>query len=171
MRHLSPNGLNRAVAHALRRSTSLTIDSLVFGALATLGLLTSTDALAEATEPPAFTVEIRNITETSGALYVQVLSGEAAYKNSNPAAAQLILPAKEGSLVFSFDSLPAGEYAVRVMQDHDGDGQLKTNMVGMPQEPWGVSNDAKGRFGPPQWEQVKIAFPEQAGQTHVITLR
>ncbi|MEM1434800.1 MAG: DUF2141 domain-containing protein [Pseudomonadota bacterium] len=171
MRHLIPSSLIRAMSRGLRHGSSLPVDSLIFGALAALGLLASIGALAEEAGNPTFSVEIRNIEDPDAALYIQILAGEEAYKASTPAAAQLILPARAGSARFSLNSLPAGEYGVRVMQDLDGDGELATNMVGMPKEPWGVSNDARGRFGPPTWEQVRIVHPGEAEQIHVITLR
>ena len=53
--------------------------------------------------------------------------------------------------------------------DVDGDGELKTNMVGMPKEPWGISNNAAGRFGPPKWEDARFTLPATSPQA--ITLR
>ena len=30
------------------------------------------------------------------------------------------------------------------------------NMVGMPTEPWGFSNNAVGNFGPPGWSDISF---------------
>ena len=34
--------------------------------------------------------------------------------------------------------------------------QARKFFVGMPTEAWGFSNNAVGRFGPPDWEQVSF---------------
>ncbi len=59
----------------------------------------------------------------------------------------------------SFKNVKPGAYAVSVMHDIDNDGELDTNMVGRPKEPWGVSNDAPAeRFGPPKFEAAKFKY-------------
>lgn len=71
---------------------------------------------------------------------------------------------------FTFEPVPQGEYAVSVLHDEDGDGKMKTAMFGMPAEGWGVSNDAKGRFGPPKFEDATFAA-QQDTVTVVLKLR
>lgn len=100
---------------------------------------------------------------------VVILPGEAGFAGEQSPVAALRIPARAGSTTVALDSLPAGEYAIRVMQDLDANGELNTNLVGLPLEPWGISNDALGRFGPPRWEDARFAFPEVT--TQVITLR
>ena len=107
-------------------------------------------------------LHIDNIPQSHGRLMIQVLASEAQFKDEAPAAAQLVLPAQAGSVRFSTDALPSGRYSIRVMHDLDGNGKLNTNMVGMPREPWGFSNNAKGSFGPPSW---KDAVFEVSGDT------
>jgi uncharacterized protein (DUF2141 family) len=51
-------------------------------------------------------------------------------------------------------SLPRGTYAVAVVHDVDGNGKLNTNLLGMPREPYGFSNDARGTFGAPSFEDA-----------------
>ncbi|MFT3803264.1 MAG: DUF2141 domain-containing protein [Burkholderiaceae bacterium] len=62
---------------------------------------------------------------------------------------------------FRFDQLPPGDYAIAVYQDVNGNGKLDTNMVGMPREPFGFSQEPKGLMGPPNWDQVKFALPPE----------
>jgi uncharacterized protein (DUF2141 family) len=52
-----------------------------------------------------------------------------------------------------------GEYAASVFIDLNGNGKLDTNAVGSAKEPWGVSQNAKGkRFGPPIYKDAKFDY-------------
>ncbi|MYE01735.1 MAG: DUF2141 domain-containing protein, partial [Alphaproteobacteria bacterium] len=55
--------------------------------------------------------------------------------------------AEAGDLVFA--GLAPGEYAIAAFHDEDRDGDLDTNLLGMPTEGYGFSNEARGAFGPP----------------------
>ncbi|WP_421871785.1 DUF2141 domain-containing protein [Marinoscillum sp.] len=56
--------------------------------------------------------------------------------------------------------LPEGSYSVAVFHDVNGDKALNKNMIGMPKEPYGFSNNAMGTFGPPSFEQARIRVPD-----------
>jgi len=64
---------------------------------------------------------------------------------------------------FTFPNVAMGTYAVFVFHDEDNNKELKTNFIGMPKEGMGVSNNAKGHFGPPKYDDAKFDFnkPEQ----------
>ena len=51
-------------------------------------------------------------------------------------------------------SLPVGEYAIFLYHDLDNNKELKTNWIGIPREPVGTSNNAKGRMGPPKYKDA-----------------
>jgi len=51
-------------------------------------------------------------------------------------------------------SVPPGVYAVAAIHDRNGNGRLDTNLLGMPKEPYGFSRAARGRFGPPSFEDA-----------------
>lgn len=59
--------------------------------------------------------------------------------------------------------LAAGEYAVAVFADLNGNGVLDGNFIGIPREPVGISRDAQGRFGPPKFADA--AFKVGDGST------
>lgn len=48
-------------------------------------------------------------------------------------------------------SVPAGTYAASVFHDKNMNGELDTNFIGFPKEPYGFSNNATGSFGPPNF--------------------
>lgn len=129
-----------------------------------LALAARVQAESQATGYGVLTVTVDGIESATGIIGVEVLAGEAQFKGEGSAASAL-LPARGGSTSVTFGALPSGEYAVRVMHDVDSDGKLKTNMVGMPKEPWGMSNNATGNFGPPKWEAARFELTGEVQQT------
>lgn len=80
------------------------------------------------------------------------------------------IPAKIGSVSFTFIDLPLGKYAVSAFHDINGSEKLDTNFVGKPVEPYGFSRDARGTFGPPLFEDAMIQVDE-AAQTVTISVK
>jgi len=61
---------------------------------------------------------------------------------------------------WAFVDLPFGEYAIKLYHDENGNEVFDRNFLGIPKEGYGFSNNAKGRFGPPAYDQVKFTFNE-----------
>lgn len=59
-----------------------------------------------------------------------------------------------------YTGLPAGRYAVSAFQDLNGNGELDTNILGMPTEPYGFSAGARGSMGPPAFSDAAVALSE-----------
>ncbi len=73
------------------------------------------------------------------------------------------------TVVVVFDDLAPGEYGIKFYHDVNGNGKLDTNPFGMPVEPFGFSNNARGQFGPAGWD--KAAFTVTAGEnTHALAV-
>jgi uncharacterized protein (DUF2141 family) len=53
-----------------------------------------------------------------------------------------------------FKNVAPGKYAVRLFHDENENKVLDKGIFGFPKESWGVSNDAKGGFGPPKYEDM-----------------
>ncbi|MCD4719336.1 MAG: DUF2141 domain-containing protein [Desulfobacula sp.] len=51
-------------------------------------------------------------------------------------------------------TLPYGEYAIKVYHDENGNHELDTRIFGIPVERYGFSNNARGTFGPPEYEEA-----------------
>ena len=63
---------------------------------------------------------------------------------------------KDGRATATFSDLDPGEFAISAYRDKNNNGRLDTGFAGKPTEPYGFSNDAKGRFGPPKFEQARF---------------
>ena len=57
-----------------------------------------------------------------------------------------------------FPDVKAGRYAVAIWHDVNVDQKLNSNWVGVPTEPVGVSNNAKGKFGPPKFQDAAFEY-------------
>jgi len=78
--------------------------------------------------------------------------------------------ADKGAPLGEFRNLKPGSYALTVFQDLNGNGQLDRNLFGMPTEPFGFSNDAMGRMGPPDFDQAAIVVGAE-NRSVSVTLR
>jgi uncharacterized protein (DUF2141 family) len=63
---------------------------------------------------------------------------------------------KDGSAQLEFIDVAPGEYALSVFHDENDNGELDTGFMGIPKEPFGASNDARGRFGPPKFDDARF---------------
>jgi len=104
--------------------------------------------------------EIHSIAPKGGQVGCALFDGEDGYPMSvDKAIERVYAKIEDGQAGCVFEGIEPGEYAVSVMHDEDGDGELDKNMFGVPSEGWGTSNDAPARaFGPPKWDDAKIAF-------------
>lgn len=110
------------------------------------------------------TLTIANITDNGGRIMIAVLASEAAFDGDEAPAAQFIMPARTPDIRLTTDALAPGRYAIRVMHDRNANGELDSNLVGMPTEPWGFSNDARGSFGPPSWQDASFELQDTTTQ-------
>jgi len=113
------------------------------------------------------TIVIEDIRVANGTIQVQVQASESQFENGG-AVAQFREPASAGSMTLVAADLPPGEYAIRIMHDVNGNGELDANLVGMPTEPYAFSNNAKAMFGPASWADA--SFTLEGEVTQVITL-
>ncbi|MEM8634153.1 MAG: DUF2141 domain-containing protein [Pseudomonadota bacterium] len=60
----------------------------------------------------------------------------------------------------TLENVAPGEYGVKVFHDEDDDGEMDTNPFGIPTEAYAFSNNAKGRFGPANWEDAKFTVTD-----------
>lgn len=81
------------------------------------------------------------------------------------------IPARAGAMRVIFNNIAAGDYAVRVFHDEDGDGQMKKTGIGFPAEGYGFSNRAKARFGPPGWKAIAVRVEDGAPTATAALLR
>ena len=88
------------------------------------------------------TVKITGISKPVGKMAVQVVASQEAYDGKAKASAgQMLAVASTEPMTLTFTDLAPGTYAVLVMQDENGNGKLDSNIIGIPKEGYGFSNN------------------------------
>lgn len=64
-----------------------------------------------------------------------------------------------------FSGIAPGTYAVSAFHDENSNGKLDANFMGIPREGVAASNDARGSFGPPKFDEA--AFQVSGAQVNL----
>jgi len=80
------------------------------------------------------------------------------------------IPVDSDTIEFTVDDLNAGEFAIMLFHDIDSNEKMKTNLIGMPREPWGASLQGTSVFGPPKWKDVVFTHSD-SGTSITIELQ
>jgi uncharacterized protein (DUF2141 family) len=62
----------------------------------------------------------------------------------------------EKSATIIFKSVPPGSYAVAILHDENNNQKMDKNMLGIPKEGYGFSNNASAPFGPPSYKKASF---------------
>lgn len=129
----------------MRRRSATIIGLLVIAACASTSLL-----LDKGPGTATLRVQIVDIDSTDGQIGVALFGSPEGFPSDHALAERSeILPVSGSSMEWVLEDVPTGSWAVAVLHDADADGEMATNWMGRPTEGWGVSNDARGSFGPP----------------------
>jgi uncharacterized protein (DUF2141 family) len=71
---------------------------------------------------------------------------------------------------FVFSNLKSGKYAVSVMNDKNGNKILDKNLLGIPKEEWGVSNNVRPTLRAPKFEEAIFEIDEKSDLTLKIRI-
>ncbi len=114
-------------------------------------------ALAAHTHAADLSIEVSNVQSTQGSIWVRVFAQADDFlkQSVQRVRAQPLL----GTTTVLVKGLEPGVYAFALHHDINDNGKLDTGLFGMPSEPYGFSNNAKGSMGPPKFEQAKFSLP------------
>ena len=70
----------------------------------------------------------------------------------------MVIKIRETQARCDFEDIPPGTYAMAVIHDENMDGKLETNMLGIPTEGYGFSNDVEGKSGAPSFSAASFRY-------------
>ena len=99
-------------------------------------------------------MEINNLKSNKGPLYIRILD-----ENENPVIVGTSSVIYQSAKI-SFDSISAGKYAIQFFHDENENQKMDFNLIGIPKEKFGSSNDVKPVLGPPKFEKMLFEIYE-----------
>ncbi|MEM1407080.1 MAG: DUF2141 domain-containing protein [Bacteroidota bacterium] len=118
-----------------------------------LGLLAA-GRIAFAQETVSVTLEVEGMLNSKGDMMVRVFNSKASYLKQSVKALKVDLANHEGS-TFVIEGLEKGEYAISVLHDENGNGELDFGGMG-PEEGYGFSNNPNAAFGPAEYAEAML---------------
>ena len=121
-----------------------------------VGQTAAATATPSAAGPYTLTVTVEGVESADGMLMAGLLKADPAGGRPSQAGGMRV-QAVAGTTTITFTGLTAGDYAVRLFHDANGNGEMDSNAFGLPLEGYGFSNRARAGFGPPSFDEMKVA--------------
>jgi uncharacterized protein (DUF2141 family) len=147
-------------------TTRLLLFVLLLGINATLFAQKRPDYITENTA--TFILEVEGLGKVEGELRIAMFNSQESY--TKEPIHTVVLPVDSTTVVWKLDELPIGNYAIAVYHDKNTNGKLDTNLLGVPKERYGFSNNARGRFGPASWNDSFFSF-DSIQKEHKIRIK
>ncbi len=104
------------------------------------------------------TVVVKNLQSNEGQVLIAVYNSSTNYMKEEKALFKEKSNIQNNKAVIVLPELPQGKYAVVCVHDANKNLKLDKNLLGIPREGYGFSNDAKGNLGPPSFEKSSFTI-------------
>ena len=99
-------------------------------------------------------VKVTGIREASGNILIALFNNEGDFLKK--AVQSRSIKASDTTVIYVFDNLAAGDYAISIIHDENSNGELDKNYLGIPREGFAFGNNSMGTFGPPSFEKARV---------------
>ena len=113
-------------------------------------------------------IAVTGVTQARGHIRVDLCTQDTFVNKNKTCPYSGASPATVGSTVVRFANVPPGDYAVQVFHDETDAGVVHQNILGIPKEPIGFSNDAPLHLRGPRFQEAAFSVGSEAKR---ITLR
>lgn len=125
--------------------------------------------IAAQSQTVSLTVTVNNVKSDKGTVNVCVFNQANGFpEKTNLAIKCVSVNATKGTLQVKIDGIALGKYALAAHHDENKDGKFNTNFLGIPTEKAGASNGAKGKMGPPKFENAVLMIDRNTTQISIV---
>ncbi len=108
-----------------------------------------------------FIVHVSNIKVLKGNIVVNLYNKADDFPKSGRFYKKIGFRISSSKMICKLKDIPKGEYAIAIYHDKNSDNKFNQNFVGLPIEPYGFSKNVRPQMSAPDYEDVKIRFPEE----------
>ncbi len=110
-------------------------------------------------------IHISGISKIKGSLFIAIFRATDDFPVFGKQYKGIVKEVDGKSQNYTFDNLPEGEYALAIYQDANRNKILDKNLLGIPTEIYGFSNNARRNFSAPSFQEAKFKLNKDLQQT------
>ena len=110
-------------------------------------------------------IHISGISKIKGSLFIAIFRATDDFPVFGKQFKGIVKEVEGKSQNYNFDNLPEGEYALAIYQDENRNKILDKNLLGIPTEIYGFSNNARRTFSAPSFQEAKFKLNKDLQQT------
>ena len=110
-------------------------------------------------------IHISGISKIKGSLFIAIFRATDDFPVFGKQFKGIVKEVEGKSQNYNFDNLPEGEYALAIYQDVNRNKILDKNLLGIPTEIYGFSNNARRNFSAPSFQEAKFKLNKDLHQT------
>ncbi len=114
---------------------------------------------------------VRGIRSDVGTIAGGIYSDPAVWTREGGQVATCRVPIHNGSARCVIRAPGPGTYAFAFLHDEDGDGRMRVDSIGLPQEGYGFGNDARPGLGAPSFESCSLVLSAGSRIERTVTVR
>jgi uncharacterized protein (DUF2141 family) len=110
-------------------------------------------------------IHISGISKIKGSLFIAIFRATDDFPVFGKQFKGIVKEVEGKTQNYTFDDLPEGEYALAIYQDENRNKILDKNLLGIPTEIYGFSNNARRNFSAPSFQEAKFKLNKDLHQT------
>ncbi|MDZ4845846.1 MAG: DUF2141 domain-containing protein [Chitinophagales bacterium] len=130
-----------------------------------------TDSVAEVTGRKPLTLIFTNLAPSKSRVNVVFYQTKHKFLSKTDRLKGYKFNSNGSTLTTQVKDLSYGEFAIAFYQDVNNDGKCDRNFMGIPQEPYGFSNNFKPKLKPPGFGDCKFTYSEKENTLNLSMLR
>ena len=132
---------------------------LLLATVLALSLLIARAPSSHAASDSGIRVVVRGLRDNQGRVGCSLFNGPDGFPRKKAKEFRGMWTKKQNHVaVCDFPNIPAGTYAVTVLDDSNMNGKMDFDLIGLPTKGYGFSNDAKATLSPPPFSAASFSY-------------
>ena len=141
------------------------IYSLAYIILFAVGVSFATSSLAQSGGKATLILKITGLRSEKGQVKIAVFNSSEKWLGEQPIYSSTINVDSQ-TVTWRIDDVPYGDYGLAVFHENSN-GKMDKNVLGIPLEPYGFSNNVRITFGTPKWEEAKFTVKGSTAEVSI----
>lgn len=106
------------------------------------------------------TIKITDVENRKGKIQIGLYNTEKGFLDESKQYKKVRITATAPTTTYTFRSLPEGTYAIAIYHDENSDNECNRNLIGIPTEEFGFSNNVRPVVSAPSYKKAKFSLTE-----------